>query len=272
MSNLTAAVCVKLQEQGLKIYPSTNIVFGMMYRGPVFINQHCMVLRSKIDAYSSVNLHTMCVTSHIGRYCSIGEHVRLGMGQHDISEVSTCKVFSESKLFAFAGFKSERLPAYRQQRNGEETTNVTLGHDVWVGANVLFPSDVKVGHGAVIGAGAIVTKDVPPYAVVVGTNKIVRYRFSDELISDMLELQWWNYDIPKMLQQGVDLPMDKPQEFISRFKELDPAKLLPLDDKWYFLEVPNAAEPLNTVQLHPVDEAQSLYYDPREQEAVKENS
>lgn len=64
---------------------------------------------------------------------------------------------------------------------------------MWVGSHVLINSGVTIGDGAVIGAGAVVVKDVPPYAVVGGVPaKVIRYRFSDEIIAKLKELQWWN--------------------------------------------------------------------------------
>lgn len=70
---------------------------------------------------------------------------------------------------------------------------VTIGNDVWIGTRVIIMGGVKIGNGAVIGAGAIVTKDVPDYAIAVGVPaKVVKYRFSPDIIEKLLELQWWN--------------------------------------------------------------------------------
>lgn len=106
---------------------------------------------------------------------------------------------------------------------------------------------------------------MPPYAIVVGNNRILRYRFSDEIISDLLELNWWDYNLPLMIKQGLNLPLDKPQEFIPRFKDLSPEILIPFQKTWYFMEVPAAATPLDKIELRPVA-AVSQYFDPRAQE------
>ena len=83
-----------------------------------------------------------------------------------------------------------------------------LGHDVWVGARVMIPRGVKIGTGAVVAAGSIVTKDVPAYAVVAGNPaRIVKQRFADELVADLLASKWWQYDWPKIFrEQRADLP------------------------------------------------------------------
>jgi len=81
----------------------------------------------------------------------------------------------------------------RQEYRDPEFKKVTIGNDVWIGTRALIMDGVTVGDGAVIGAGAVVTKDVPPYAIVGGVPaKIIKYRFSEKKISQMLELQWWN--------------------------------------------------------------------------------
>lgn len=68
-----------------------------------------------------------------------------------------------------------------------------IGNDVWIGAGAIILHKVSIADGAVIGTGAVVTKDIPPYAIAVGNPaKVIRYRFSDEYIKQLLDIQWWN--------------------------------------------------------------------------------
>lgn len=72
--------------------------------------------------------------------------------------------------------------------------NVKIGNDVWIGYGVTIVNNVTVGDGAVIAAGSVVTKDVPPYAIVGGVPaKTIRYRFDEEVCKILLELEWWNF-------------------------------------------------------------------------------
>ena len=82
---------------------------------------------------------------------------------------------------------------------------VIIGNDVWIGSHALILGGVKIGDGAVIGAGAVVTKDVPPYAVVGGVPaRIIKYRFSQEIIDKLLEIKWWN--LPEnILKENIKL-------------------------------------------------------------------
>lgn len=101
----------------------------------------------------------------------------------------------------------------RQGLNMENT--VHIGHDVWIGAHALFPSEVNVGTGAIVGSGAVVTKDVPPYAIVGGNPaRLIRYRFSQKQIADLLESRWWEFDLPEAMAQGLDIPLDNADEFL----------------------------------------------------------
>ena len=76
--------------------------------------------------------------------------------------------------------------------------STTIGNDVWIGAGCILLNNITIGDGAVIGAGSIITKDVPPYAVVVGANRLVKYRFPDEIIQKLLQMKWWEWEDEKI--------------------------------------------------------------------------
>ncbi|MFD2370331.1 CatB-related O-acetyltransferase [Brevibacillus sp. GCM10020057] len=117
--------------------------------------------------------------TYIGRYCSISLNVNLGSSNHNIQALGT-------------GILTHDMWHGEQEDLGEPTY---VGCDVWIGLNATVLGGVKVGHGAVIGAGAVVTKDVPPYAVVGGVPaRIIKYRFDEGTISKLLTLEWWKLD------------------------------------------------------------------------------
>ena len=99
-----------------------------------------------------------------------------------------------------------------------------VGNDVWIGMNVMIKGGVKISDGAIIGAGSIVTKDVPPFAIVVGSPaKILKYRFEADVIDKILSSKWWNLE-DDVLQDKIDL--FKNEEF---FKSNDFIKLFSLE-------------------------------------------
>lgn len=97
-------------------------------------------------------------------------------------------------------FTNEQL--YQEETRVDQHTAI-IGNDVWIGEDARLLEGISIGNGAIVAAGAMVTKDVPQYAIVGGVPaKIIRYRFSDEQIAQLEELQWWNKD-NKWLRSNV---------------------------------------------------------------------
>lgn len=119
----------------------------------------------------------------IGDYCSVGRNVTFCMAHHDPSRVSTTP--APSSLFA------HRLG----NASGFSRGDVRIGSDVWIGANATIMDNVAIGHGAVVAAASVVTRDVPPYAIVAGNPaRVIRKRFSEEQVAALLEIRWWDED------------------------------------------------------------------------------
>lgn len=100
--------------------------------------------------------------------------------------------------------------------------SLEIGNDVWIGAGCSIFNNIKIGDGAVIGAGSIITRDVPPYAIVVGANKLIRYRFSRNIIDKLLKIRWWNWDDEK-IKKSFKYFSD-PQKFIDIYYGENEAK------------------------------------------------
>ena len=97
--------------------------------------------------------------------------------------------------------------------------NVSIGNDVWVGADATILSGVTIGDGAIVGAHSVVARDVPPYAVVVGNPaKIVRYRFADDIIAELLKIAWWNWPDEKVKCEMKLLQSREIQKFVDRHR------------------------------------------------------
>ena len=97
----------------------------------------------------------------------------------------------------------------------EKSNNLSIGSDVWIGRNVVLKSGLKIGDGAVVASNSVVTKDVPAYALVGGNPaKVIKYRFSDDMIHDFLKIKWWNWSLDKIMSYR-DL-FERPEEFLRR--------------------------------------------------------
>lgn len=131
----------------------------------------------------------------IGRFCSIASSCHIGLGDHAFNTVSTSPLFYSAHSMLPNNFLVEDIPV-DEQGNDNSKYKIRIGNDVWFGYNVCVKEGVSIGDGAIIGAKSLVTRDIPPYAVAVGTPaRVIRYRFTKEQIEKLLEIKWWDRDI-----------------------------------------------------------------------------
>ncbi len=134
----------------------------------------------------------------VGAFCSIGSgaaFIMAGNQGHRADWISTFPFFWDTDTPEFSGAANGYLPA----------GDTVIGNDVWIGAEAMFMPGVKIGHGAVVGARAVVTRDVEPYAVVAGNPaREIRKRFSEERIAMLLEMAWWDWPA-ETLKQAMPL-------------------------------------------------------------------
>jgi acetyltransferase-like isoleucine patch superfamily enzyme len=98
--------------------------------------------------------------------------------------------------------------------------DIIVENDVWIGATSTIMSGVRISNGAVVGGGSVVTKDVPPYAIVAGNPaKVVKYRFTDEQIKKLLKISWWDWEEQKIRENGMTLWSDNIDKFIEEHYE-----------------------------------------------------
>lgn len=182
-----------LKRNGINISPLAYYDDNCVFEKNIYIDRFCNLHKVEINQFSYVGYGSFIHSCKIGKYCSIGGDVKIGLGKHPLTFVSTSPIFySNDNCF---GVK------LAEQQHFSESSEVIIGNDVWVGSNAIIMGGLCIGDGAVIGAGSVVTKDVPPFAIVGGVPaKIIKYRFEEEEINKLLEKQWWNWDFNEVTQ------------------------------------------------------------------------
>ena len=149
------------------------------------VYDHTLLLNTVVGDYTYIGGNNKIQNAVIGKFCSIGPEVRIGLGIHPHHLKSTYPGFYTNSEY----YRVEKQYDF----TGEEYKQVEIGHDVWIGARATILDGVKIGDGAVIAAGAVVTKDVPSYAIVGGVPaKVIKYRFDENRVKELLVEQWWN--------------------------------------------------------------------------------
>ena len=146
----------------------------------------------------------------IGAFCSLANNVIIGGGAHPIEWASTSPVFYNNR-------DSVKKKFSRFEREPHKRTIV--GNDVWVGRSAIILQGITIGNGAIIGAGAVVTKDVEPYTIVAGCPaRILRKRFSEDIIEGLLASNWWELNDNEL--EKCALKVRSPKDFIEAVKEV----------------------------------------------------
>jgi acetyltransferase-like isoleucine patch superfamily enzyme len=147
------------------------------------IRRFAKLKNSVIGKYSRINPNCRLSNVSVGNFTAVGRDTSIGLGRHPLNYASTQNIFYKNNNMSNRWVKSIEHP----------TLPIKIGNDVWIGVESMILDGVTVGDGAVIGARSVVTKDVPPYAIVVGSPaKIIKYRFDKVVIDRLLQVKWWD--------------------------------------------------------------------------------
>jgi len=190
-------------------------------RGPLFLNKNSQIGPDVVvGKYFGMNESCFVARATIGSFGAIGARTAINPFNHPTSWLSTNEFQYHPKSFDWV---DEYNDFVRLERTPDMFKHVTIGNDVWTGHNVNVMAGVNVGDGAVIAAGSVVTKDVPPYAIVGGVPAtVIRYRFGERTIERLLRVKWWELE----LSQLSGLPfrdIDRCLDLIEEIKSKAPA-------------------------------------------------
>lgn len=152
----------------------------------------------KVSSYSYVGRNCLIQNTEIGKFCSIANDVFIGLGKHPTDLLSTSTLFYRVKNTLNIQFVEEDF-------SFKEYEIISIGHDVWIGARAIVLDGVSIGTGAIIAANSVVTKDVPPYAIVGGVPaKVIKYRFEESVIKRLLHSYWWDLPLEEIKKKHLN--------------------------------------------------------------------
>ncbi|WP_321471601.1 DapH/DapD/GlmU-related protein [Halarcobacter sp.] len=185
---------------GIKPYIPNNAIIENSYFGKYTeVGQFSNILDSTLDDYSYISEYTQIYNTFIGKFSNIAAQVRINPGFHPYEMPCQHHFLYRKGMYGFG----EDDKAFF---NFRKVQKVIIGHDTWIGHGAVIMPGVKVGNGAIIGSNAVVTKDVPPYAIVAGVSaKILKYRFSKDIIDKLEEIAWWNWSHEEIKERIDDL-------------------------------------------------------------------
>lgn len=183
------------------------------FENNITINRRSYINDSFIGKYSYTGINTIMNWTKMGRFCSIARNVDIGGFNHDYKKVTTMPAFRFKQIMAGGG----KIPAIVQHKD-----YCIIGNDVWIAAGAQILHNVKIGDGAVVGGGAVVTHDVPDYAIVAGVPaKVIGYRCDEKFIEDLLEIKWWEWPDGILVENAPWLiESDINEKTISKMKKI----------------------------------------------------
>lgn len=159
----------------------------------VQLNRRNFIQNTLIGRCSYTGMNTVIKNADVGRYCSISWNVSITGNRHDY------KNLTPHPLCYFKSF------GFVEQNKILQYDPIAIGNDVWIGMNACVLPGIEIGDGAVIGAGSVVTKDVPDWAIVAGNPaKIIKFRFSDSIINKLKKAKWWNWP-RSVIEENLEL-------------------------------------------------------------------
>lgn len=192
---------IRLKIRKRKLEKESNCIFdkdatfdyATTFAGRNLLGEDARLNNVELGYASYIGAASRLSSVKIGKYTCVGPYVKNIIGTHPTKGFISVHpaFFSPNNRLGLSYVDEDK---FEEICYIDEHVNV-IGNDVWIGANATILQGITIGDGAIVAAGSIVTKDVPPYAIVGGIPaKVIRYRFEEEEIANLLEIEWWNKD------------------------------------------------------------------------------
>jgi phosphonate metabolism protein (transferase hexapeptide repeat family) len=168
---------------------------------------------SELGDYSYVERHAQVIYSKIGKFCAIAANACINALEHPVDRVSQHKVTYRPNEY-FVGAKLDK-----DFRGRRKAAVVGIGNDVWIGQGAIVMPGIAIGNGAVIAAGAVVTKDVAPYAIVAGIPaQFLKWRFEQKISERIIALAWWDWGHDRLAAAIADMQALGAEAFVRKYE------------------------------------------------------
>lgn len=202
----------RLQAEQPFVHPGCQIT-GSQFGRYVEIGANSRIANSGFGDYSYCDRTCDIANTEVGKFANIASFTRIGATDHPMDKASLHHFHYRSASYWDDVTDDADWFAHRATRRAR------LGHDTWVGHSAMIKPEVTVGHGAVVAAGAIVTKDVPPYMIVAGIPAApIRTRYPQKTAARMMELAWWDWSHDKLRSALDDFRSLDAQAFLEKYE------------------------------------------------------
>lgn len=186
----------------------TDSTFGAY----VEIGKGSRVNNSSFDNYSYCDRYADIANAQIGKFANIAAFSRIGATDHPLHTAACHHFLYRSDDYWDDAGRDEAFFAHRKSRTA------FIGHDTWIGAGAMIKPEVTLGHGAVVGSGSVVTKDVAPYTIVAGTPaKPLRLRQPREIADRLIALAWWDWPHAALRSALEDFRALEAEAFLEKY-------------------------------------------------------
>lgn len=207
MSMILKFIVNFFERRGTKI-SSLAILHDVTHDVTTAIKPLAKIERSNIGKCTYIGTMAAVYDSTIGSFCSIAREVYIGGAKHPIDWVTTSPCFH---------IKNNATGVCYAENAYEWKTRTYVGNDVWIGERAMILAGIKIGDGAIIGGGSVVTKNVGAYEIWAGNPaRFIRKRFEDETIEKLEKIQWWNFEDTKLKKLGY--MMQNVDEFLEKIE------------------------------------------------------
>ncbi len=178
------------------------------------IAERVVLAECEVADFTYIERHVEAIYTTIGKFCAIAANARLNALNHPMDRISQHKItYRPNEYFAHAKIDK----AYRELR---QQSRVTIGHDVWIGHGAIVLPGLSIGHGAVVAAGAVVTKNIEPYAIVAGVPaRRIKWRFKKSIRERIIALGWWDWEQEKLRAAVADMQAMAVEGFLEKYED-----------------------------------------------------